>query len=94
MDFFTIHLSNGYSASGNLTSGDLTVHLGSGCSGALRAPTSKFGGHRPPLQLFSDNCDVHASSVLGVPVFKKKNALPCAELHFSVDDRQRFACPG
>ena len=25
-DFFSIHLSNGYSASGNLTSGDITIH--------------------------------------------------------------------
>ena len=26
LDFFSIHLSNGYSASGNPTSGDITIH--------------------------------------------------------------------
>ena len=26
LDYFSIHFSNGYSASGNLTSGDITIH--------------------------------------------------------------------
>jgi hypothetical protein len=39
----------------------------------------------------ADDRDENLSAVRRPPVFEQKNALPCAELHFAIDDRHGLA---
>ena len=64
------------------------------CSGVLREPKTNFGSHRPPLQLFANNCDGSHSPVRGSPMFEQENALPRSKLHFSFDNRHGLAGAG
>ena len=41
--------------------------------------------------LFPDHCEMDATSVRIAAVFEKENALPGAELHLPINDRNRFA---
>src|ERR1700730_5492429 len=43
---------------------------------------------------FPDNSDRDSSLVARPPMLEKKNSLPGAELHFSIDDRDRLARAG
>jgi hypothetical protein len=50
-----------------------------------------FGGQRPPLQSFADDGNENSPPMRRAPVFEEKNALPCAELHMTIDNRNGFA---
>src|SRR5256885_15841285 len=59
------------------------------CAESLRP--RKPSGPLPARQLFADNSEENSPSMCCAAMLKEKNALPRAELHSTIDNRDGFA---